>query len=191
MWKYKKGEGVIEGTECSVCLSEFQEEEMLRLLPKCNHAFHVSCIDTWLRSHTNCPLCRAGIVFDVIRNAPVTNSETAEGISGVDSGTGGELDVGSEIPVRIGGNFENRGGAEDGGEAPKEKLKLIRSASVDSLGSANLGLALEDDRRSDSGVNSSGNSSSISQFLRVSPVPMKRSFSCSGRFLRRTWPQPE
>ncbi|KAI3774603.1 hypothetical protein L1987_49162 [Smallanthus sonchifolius] len=59
--KYKT-DGLIDGTSCSVCLSDFQEDETLRLLPKCNHAFHISCIDTWLRSHTNCPLCRAGIV---------------------------------------------------------------------------------------------------------------------------------
>ncbi|KFK41655.1 hypothetical protein AALP_AA2G155700 [Arabis alpina] len=39
------------------------DDESLRLLPKCNHAFHISCIDTWLRSHTNCPLCRAGIAM--------------------------------------------------------------------------------------------------------------------------------
>ncbi|CAK7347198.1 unnamed protein product [Dovyalis caffra] len=62
VFKYKKGEGLIEGSECSVCLSEFRQDETLRLLPKCNHAFHISCIDTWLRSHTNCPLCRAHIV---------------------------------------------------------------------------------------------------------------------------------
>ncbi|KAA8545636.1 hypothetical protein F0562_020420 [Nyssa sinensis] len=60
--KYKRGDGLVEGTDCSVCLSEFQEDETLRLLPKCNHAFHIPCIDTWLRSHTNCPMCRAGIV---------------------------------------------------------------------------------------------------------------------------------
>ncbi|CAN4107934.1 unnamed protein product [Withania somnifera] len=60
---YKRGEGLIEGTDCSVCLSEFQEDETLRILPKCNHAFHITCIDTWLRSHTNCPMCRAGIVI--------------------------------------------------------------------------------------------------------------------------------
>lgn len=60
--KYKRDDGVVEGTVCAVCLSEFQEGESLRLLPKCNHAFHVSCIDAWLRSHTNCPMCRAPIV---------------------------------------------------------------------------------------------------------------------------------
>ncbi|KAG5063946.1 hypothetical protein JHK85_005129 [Glycine max] len=76
--KYKKNERLVEGTECSVCLNEFQEEETLRLLPKCNHAFHVPCIDTWLRSHTNCPLCRAGIVSSSVNSeaqAPVSNSE--------------------------------------------------------------------------------------------------------------------
>ncbi|GFZ00776.1 RING/U-box superfamily protein [Actinidia rufa] len=61
--KYKKGGGLIEGTDCSVCLSEFEEDESLRLLPKCSHAFHVACIDTWLKSHSNCPLCRANIIF--------------------------------------------------------------------------------------------------------------------------------
>ncbi|XVF64840.1 hypothetical protein PTKIN_Ptkin09bG0198800 [Pterospermum kingtungense] len=79
--KYKKGEGLIEGTECSVCLNEFQEEETVRLLPKCNHAFHISCIDSWLRAHINCPLCRAHIVFDAV-GAPTTprdqNSDNTE-----------------------------------------------------------------------------------------------------------------
>ncbi|KAM6557541.1 hypothetical protein CsatB_004560 [Cannabis sativa] len=60
--KYNKGDGFIDGTDCSVCLNEFQEEESVRLLPKCNHAFHIQCIDTWLRSHSNCPLCRAQVV---------------------------------------------------------------------------------------------------------------------------------
>ncbi|KAL1315749.1 hypothetical protein AAHE18_15G008500 [Arachis hypogaea] len=57
--KYKKGEGLVEVTDCSVCLSEFQDGESIRLLPKCSHAFHILCIDTWLKSHSNCPLCRA------------------------------------------------------------------------------------------------------------------------------------
>uniref|UniRef100_A0A3Q7EI89 RING-type E3 ubiquitin transferase n=1 Tax=Solanum lycopersicum TaxID=4081 RepID=A0A3Q7EI89_SOLLC len=60
--KFKRGEGLVEDTECAVCLSEFQEDENLRLLPKCSHAFHLPCIDTWLKSHPNCPLCRANVV---------------------------------------------------------------------------------------------------------------------------------
>ncbi|KAG7994880.1 hypothetical protein I3843_01G080900 [Carya illinoinensis] len=59
VYRYKKVEGLVEGTDCSVCLSEFQENESLRLLPKCNHAFHLPCIDIWLKSHSSCPLCRS------------------------------------------------------------------------------------------------------------------------------------
>lgn len=62
VYKYKKGEGLVEGTDCSVCLSEFEENESLRLMPKCSHAFHLPCIDTWLKSHSSCPLCRSSVV---------------------------------------------------------------------------------------------------------------------------------
>jgi hypothetical protein len=48
-------------TECAVCLSEFEDEERVRVLPSCLHAFHVDCIDTWLQGNANCPLCRAAI----------------------------------------------------------------------------------------------------------------------------------
>ncbi|TYJ38094.1 hypothetical protein E1A91_A05G419900v1 [Gossypium mustelinum] len=44
--------------ECVICLSEFTPGEGLRFLPKCNHGFHVRCIDKWLKSHTSCPKCR-------------------------------------------------------------------------------------------------------------------------------------
>ncbi|CAI9104091.1 OLC1v1002703C1 [Oldenlandia corymbosa var. corymbosa] len=81
--KYKKGDGLVEGTDCSVCLTEFQDGETLRLLPKCNHAFHIPCIDTWLASHTNCPNCRAGIVLSGRSfRSPVPSLQT----SGLNSG---------------------------------------------------------------------------------------------------------
>lgn len=47
--------------DCAVCLLEFEDNEYVRTLPVCSHAFHVDCIDVWLKSHANCPLCRAGI----------------------------------------------------------------------------------------------------------------------------------
>ncbi|CAH8352866.1 unnamed protein product [Eruca vesicaria subsp. sativa] len=51
--------------DCAVCLSEFETEDKLRLLPKCSHAFHMDCIDTWLLSHSTCPLCRSSLLSDL------------------------------------------------------------------------------------------------------------------------------
>ncbi|WCJ28924.1 RING/U-box superfamily protein [Euphorbia peplus] len=48
--------------ECAVCLNEFEDDETLRLIPKCSHVFHPDCIDAWLASHTTCPVCRADLV---------------------------------------------------------------------------------------------------------------------------------
>ncbi|KAK1399857.1 RING-H2 finger protein ATL13 [Heracleum sosnowskyi] len=50
--------------DCAVCLCEFFSEDKLRLLPKCSHAFHMDCIDTWLLSHSTCPLCRSCLLSD-------------------------------------------------------------------------------------------------------------------------------
>lgn len=57
----KIGKGSLE---CAVCLSEFEEDETLRLLPKCSHAFHPDCIDAWLASHVTCPVCRSNLATD-------------------------------------------------------------------------------------------------------------------------------
>jgi hypothetical protein len=58
-YKFQKGTGLVadDGT-CAICLSEFEEGEELRTLPECLHSYHVECIDMWLHSHTNCPMCR-------------------------------------------------------------------------------------------------------------------------------------
>ncbi|KAE8687306.1 putative excision repair cross-complementing 1 ercc1 [Hibiscus syriacus] len=55
---HKIGKGALE---CAVCLNEFEDDETLRLIPKCDHVFHPECIDAWLASHTTCPVCRANL----------------------------------------------------------------------------------------------------------------------------------
>ncbi|KAK3213448.1 hypothetical protein Dsin_018154 [Dipteronia sinensis] len=66
-FKYKKGSdlGVKEQEdsdyECAVCLSVFEEGEEVKQLPRCKHSFHAPCIDMWLYSHSDCPLCRAAV----------------------------------------------------------------------------------------------------------------------------------
>ncbi|MCO5557084.1 hypothetical protein L7F22_010640 [Adiantum nelumboides] len=44
---------------CAICLGDYGEGDTLRLLPECAHAFHVHCIDAWLRLHVSCPVCRS------------------------------------------------------------------------------------------------------------------------------------
>ncbi|XP_022744168.1 RING-H2 finger protein ATL70-like [Durio zibethinus] len=45
-------------TCCSICLADYKSSDTLRLLPDCNHLFHVKCVDPWLRLHPTCPVCR-------------------------------------------------------------------------------------------------------------------------------------
>ncbi|GLT81269.1 hypothetical protein SLA2020_526620 [Shorea laevis] len=49
------------GLECSICLVEFGDDDMLRLLTVCYHVFHQECIDLWLGSHKTCPVCRSDL----------------------------------------------------------------------------------------------------------------------------------
>lgn len=57
-FKFGSLRGQKQGLECAVCLTGFEDQEILRLLPKCKHAFHMECVDTWLDEHSTCPLCR-------------------------------------------------------------------------------------------------------------------------------------
>ncbi|PWA39493.1 zinc finger, RING/FYVE/PHD-type [Artemisia annua] len=73
-FKFSTLKGWKNGLECSVCLSAFEDVEVLRLLPKCKHAFHIDCIDQWLEKHSTCPLCRVKVIEDDI--ALFTNSSS-------------------------------------------------------------------------------------------------------------------
>ncbi|XVF39584.1 hypothetical protein PTKIN_Ptkin01aG0045500 [Pterospermum kingtungense] len=205
--KYKKGEGLIEGTECSVCLNEFQEDETVRLLPKCNHAFHISCIDTWLRAHTNCPLCRAHILFDAVCAPPSSADQNSDHnvdlavenqreiseiglaeLSGQNQGRSADTTA-SELPeanndrrISKNGVYSDENGASQlVDKAIQQQIKRCVSMDSSSAASLFLGLPKQD------GVNSSefrvmGDSSIADQHLHLSPVTMKRSLSCGGRF---------
>ncbi|KAL8058257.1 hypothetical protein ABFX02_03G006700 [Erythranthe guttata] len=67
-------------SDCAICLAEFAAGEEIRLLPQCGHGFHVSCIDTWLRSHSSCPSCRKILVVARCKNCgslPETTTSSA------------------------------------------------------------------------------------------------------------------
>lgn len=72
--------GLKDSADCAVCLTEFVNEDKLRLLPKCKHAFHMECIDTWLLSHSTCPLCRRSLLPEAEPVVPPLNPISCTGV---------------------------------------------------------------------------------------------------------------
>ncbi|KVI06827.1 RING-H2 finger protein ATL54-like [Cynara cardunculus var. scolymus] len=151
--KFKKGDRLIDGTDCSVCLSEFEDDESLRLLPKCNHVFHIPCIDTWLRSHTNCPLCRVAVFSnnpnsisqpnDGNRNHgfgsnQITQMENAE--NNGDLGTNRVQESGNQENRRETGNGD---GVEDGSKDDQDSKRRENETVVSLRRSFSMDLATE------------------------------------------------
>lgn len=69
-----------DGLECAVCLSDISDGEKFRLLPKCNHGFHLECIDMWFFSHSTCPLCRSAVAPEptLVPGNPIPAAPAAE-----------------------------------------------------------------------------------------------------------------
>ena len=63
-------------TSCCICMSNFLRGESIRVLPRCHHEFHTSCIDQWACTFVSggckglddkhgkptCPLCNTSVV---------------------------------------------------------------------------------------------------------------------------------
>ncbi|CAI8586869.1 unnamed protein product [Vicia faba] len=47
---------------CSICFQDFENGELVRILPKCCHIYHLECIDKWLVQQGSCPICRTYIL---------------------------------------------------------------------------------------------------------------------------------
>ena len=53
---------LIYNEDCSCCLNNLDYEKLNRVLP-CGHAFHQSCIDTWLLNWSSiCPVCKFNLI---------------------------------------------------------------------------------------------------------------------------------
>ncbi|XP_027357533.1 RING-H2 finger protein ATL46-like [Abrus precatorius] len=167
VFQYKEIVGLKEPFDCAVCLCEFSEKDKLRLLPMCSHAFHISCIDTWLLSNSTCPLCRGTLLtpgfsienpifdFDDLReddgcpcnveNGFTTRQKTVVVEETVDKGV---------FPVRL-GKFKklNVEGGDNGvvGETSSSNLDARRCYSMGSyqyvVGNSDLRVALNHDHK--------------------------------------------
>ncbi|XP_049398569.1 RING-H2 finger protein ATL54-like [Solanum stenotomum] len=181
IFKYQTGDGLIDGTECSVCLNEFQDDDSLKLLPKCNHAFHIDCIDMWIRSHVNCPLCRAPIISNTVV-APVGSSIIVP-ISSTNDDIGSIVEMNNNNEARE-GEFQENDDHDERNETSKKDVEILqkmrRSVSMDSSIATNIGLqsikkCVETKR------NEGTSSNSRIQRVMDSASSMKRSFSYGGR----------
>ncbi|KAJ7980297.1 RING-H2 finger protein [Quillaja saponaria] len=156
-----------EPIECAVCLSEFEENETGRVLPKCDHSFHIDCIDMWFHSHSTCPLCRSPVEPDPVNeNQPdvvLTVCEPERIESGTSSGLWSECHPGGEEVHRN---------------------SQVRSSSSSSIGSrrkasALVGVTVEVPRRNESFGRSeeeSGRDSPAGQSPFKSPMSRMLSF---------------
>ncbi|XWS39009.1 hypothetical protein CRYUN_Cryun18bG0013200 [Craigia yunnanensis] len=138
--------------ECAVCLSEFEENESGRVLPKCNHSFHLECIDMWFHSHSTCPLCRTPVeesvpVSENPRDLVLTINEPSGGESGSnqsshlcatchhEEGQAGTSAVGFrrklsiEVPIRNIEGFEGESSGCDSGPSQSYKSPMSRMLS--------------------------------------------------------------
>ncbi|XWS53588.1 hypothetical protein CRYUN_Cryun10bG0014200 [Craigia yunnanensis] len=138
--------------ECAVCLSEFEENETGRVLPKCNHSFHLECIDMWFHSHSTCPLCRTPVEESVpVSENPgdlvITINEPSGGESGSNQSSGlcstcqheggqaGTSAVGSrrklsiEVPKRNTEGFEGESSGCHSGPSQSYKSPMSRMLS--------------------------------------------------------------
>ena len=56
-----KGESfAILGEQCAVCRCEYDDDDIVRILP-CRHAEHAECLDQWLLRNRSCPLCQRDV----------------------------------------------------------------------------------------------------------------------------------
>uniref|UniRef100_A0A0A0L6M6 RING-type domain-containing protein n=1 Tax=Cucumis sativus TaxID=3659 RepID=A0A0A0L6M6_CUCSA len=61
---YGSSEAATKCIDCAICLEDFENGELCQNFPVCNHIFHYSCIQHWLKKNMTCPICRCSIVND-------------------------------------------------------------------------------------------------------------------------------
>ncbi|KAK4415834.1 RING-H2 finger protein ATL20 [Sesamum alatum] len=59
----ESGETIPSGNNgtCSICLENYCQKETIRLISKCGHCFHATCIQQWLGKNSTCPVCRTSL----------------------------------------------------------------------------------------------------------------------------------
>jgi hypothetical protein len=65
-------------TGCSICLEEFEDGELVRVMPRCRHSFHTDCIMPWLTERQGtCPFCKTKIVVEIDNGRSSSDNKVA------------------------------------------------------------------------------------------------------------------
>lgn len=64
-----------KNTSCPISLSNFTDNDMVSVIRHCGHIFHTDELNTWFRSHCNCPVCRYDIRDDNSNASSAFSSE--------------------------------------------------------------------------------------------------------------------
>jgi hypothetical protein len=57
--RIKENDDLIINKECcNICCEDYITGQYKRTLPSCTHVFHKKCVDKWLKTKSNCPICR-------------------------------------------------------------------------------------------------------------------------------------
>ena len=52
-------------TSCSICLTDFERVDIIKVFHKCGHIFHKKCLLEWLKKSNLCPLCKYDLTNDI------------------------------------------------------------------------------------------------------------------------------
>jgi hypothetical protein len=70
-----------KNTSCPISLTNFTDNDMVTVIRHCGHIFNTDELNTWFRSHCNCPVCRYDIREDNSNASSVFNSENNNSIN--------------------------------------------------------------------------------------------------------------
>ena len=79
----------VSATECAVCLAFLEEKDTARMLLNCKHVFHMACVDTWLATHSTCPICRSEVEPNKRLEPEPREGPVSDGASSWDYKSGG------------------------------------------------------------------------------------------------------
>jgi len=61
--KSKAGNLSEESKSCQICISEFEDQDKIMLLP-CLHKYHEACISQWFDQNDQCPICKIKVELE-------------------------------------------------------------------------------------------------------------------------------